>query len=110
MTYVKFHDTLKPSLHILNQKIKSRDSTKKLSSILDYDDDSEIFWEDEEDGESINYATDTEESEEESTLCSWIEEGDSEFMERPRNLKFHLLFPDIPIKFEKKSYQYDFSD
>lgn len=110
LTYVKFHDTLKPSLHTIHEKVRCKKSLKKLSVILDYDQDSDIYWEDITDGESINYASNSEESETDSISYSWIDEDENEMVTKPKSLKFKLDFPDTPISFLKEPHQYNFSE
>lgn len=110
LTYIKFHDTLKPSIHENHDKVQCRNSLKRLPVILDYDEDSEIYWDDITDGESINYATNSEESETDSLTYSWIDEGDNELITKPKNLKFKLVFCDTDICFIKNPHKYDFDE
>ncbi|ELQ74449.1 putative Chromatin assembly factor 1 subunit A protein [Trachipleistophora hominis] len=111
LTYVKFHDTIRPSFHTICTKYKTSNSVKRIPFVLNYDEDSDLLWNDDESGESINYATDSEEDmvEEDSFECSWIEEGE-EYNTKKVDLSFRMIQPNMKICFLKDQKKYKFCD
>ncbi|KRH93143.1 putative Chromatin assembly factor 1 subunit A protein [Pseudoloma neurophilia] len=102
LTYIKFHDTFKPAFHSEHEKLYFRNSVIRNKNILDYDEDSELYFEDEDTGESINYASQSEEStpETDSDDFSLFESDENEY-KRPKNTKFRMIFPQTAIQFKK---------
>ncbi|ELA47040.1 hypothetical protein VCUG_01485 [Vavraia culicis subsp. floridensis] len=111
LTYIKFHDTIRPSIHAFYTKYRTNNSVKRIPFVLNYDEDSDLLWNDDESGESINYATDSEDNmvEEDSFECSWIEEGDEHSTKRA-DLSFRMTLPNMKISFLKDKSKYKFHD
>lgn len=111
LTYIKFHDTIRPALHVKHEKYSTKISIQRIPLILNYDDDSDPFWNEDEDGESINYATETEEEYSESSCeYSWIDDDEPENLTKKKNLKFQLIQPKYTIYFQKDQNKYNFLD
>lgn len=110
LTYIKFHDTLRPSLHTFHEKIRARQSIKRFSTVCDYDEPSEIYFDSESQGESINYADSSEEVSESFSSCSLLldEDEDENNVVRPRSGKFRLVLSNEHVQFKKDPAQFGF--
>ncbi|TBU11779.1 putative chromatin assembly factor [Hamiltosporidium tvaerminnensis] len=99
LTFIKFHDSIRPPFYGFKDKINCKNSLQKLSDSIDYEFDSEIEWEDTEDADDIG-STDEEEEEDSYSNNDWIDSNSESEEEGFIGKKPYLVFPNsIFLKF-----------
>lgn len=99
LTFIKFHDQIKPPTFCAVKKAGERITFKRISNVSNYDVDSDENWI-YEDGESID-SSDTESEEEASDDDGWIDKSD--VVETSMKYKKpEIMFVDIKIEYYKE--------